>query len=223
MVAEFLRAEINSVRFGLDTAEAMVRQAATLDLLQDPDLADDEQNRTRRRILGETRGWRRDEKSFAGFPSDVSWHVARLEPGDLPHLTFASNRDWWALSGGSGRPLDLAARIADDRMEPALLEVAEFAAVIDGIKAVSDQVRRGTPLPLPIVVRAPGRERIVIIEGFIRLSALLLAGRGVDADVIVGDVAADTIDQWAGMQERPIGTRTASRRVLGRALALARR
>jgi hypothetical protein len=209
MIAEFLRAEIDSRRFGLGTAEEMVRQAATLDMLRCPDIEDEEQNTKRAAILAHTRGWGRSEKSFVGFPSHVSWYLARTEPGDLDHITFARNDHWLALSGGVHTPAAVATRIAGNLVEPELLAVPEYDWAIRGIKTASNAVLRGDVLPRPIVVRSLDHPRVVIIEGFTRFSAMMLAGRGAGTDVIVGECAEDDLHRWmsGGEEVRPRSSR----------------
>jgi hypothetical protein len=196
MIAEYLQAEIHSVRFGLDTATAMVRHEGTLDLLEAPDLSDRLQNQKRRQILSETRGWARDEKVFANFPVEVSWHIAQIEQTDLEQIVFGGSEHWRSLSGGTSTPLDLAVRMAGDLMEPHLVAVPEYRAVLEAITALSRKVQDGLTLPPPIVVHAPGRQQIVMIEGYTRMTALMLGGSAVGATIIVGHVAPTSFDRW---------------------------
>ena len=202
VVAEFLRAEIDSVRFGLATAVEMVRHGVTLDMLRCPDLTDQAQNTARRMILGNTRGWERGEGTFTGFPSAVTWHRAVLDMSDIDRVYFAESRDWGALSGGSCRPVDMALRIEGDMIEPAVLDVPEYFHAIKGIEAVRDEVDGGTILPPPIVITANGAPRIWLIEGYTRLSGIFLAGAGAGTPVIVGVVPEIELERWERLEDR---------------------
>jgi hypothetical protein len=222
MIAEFLRAEIDSLRFGLNTAEEMVRQAATLDVLRHPDLTDAEQIRKRRAILAATRGWGRNEGSFAGFPAAVTWHLARIEEHDLEHITFDNDRNWSQLSGGAKTPAAVAARINGNQIEEHLMDVPDYEWCIRGIKATSNAISRGDVLPAPIVIRPVDGNRIVIIEGFTRFSALMLAERCVGAVVIVGHTKERHLRRWVGLRDPSESSLPAPRRVVERTFSYLR-
>jgi len=196
VVAEFLRAEIDSVRFGLPTAVEMVRHGATLDMLRYPDLTDEGQNATRKMILSQTRGWGTGTRTFTAFPADVRWHVARLDTTDLSRIYFAESPEWRRLSGGSCRPIDVADRIAAGTIEPAIRDDLTYAYAIKGIEAVGREAQGGATLPPPILLTSPGRDRIWLLEGYTRLSGFLLAGEAAGASVIVGEVEDGALDRW---------------------------
>jgi hypothetical protein len=205
VVAEFLRAEIGSLRFGLGTAEEMVRHAATLRMLQEPNLGDANENERRQQILGATRGWRRDEGSFAGFPAAVRWELARLEARDIRRLRFSSSPDWHRLTGGSMRPVDLVRRMREGLIEPELMEVPEYERGLAGIAEVARALVGGAELPPPILVSCPGDRRIWIAEGFTRVTALILAGRWVGAQVLSGTASRKDFQKWVGTGP-PVGS-----------------
>jgi hypothetical protein len=222
MIAEFLRAEIDSQRFGLATAEEMVRHAATLTMLRFPDLTNPQENWKRRSILAQTRGWGRNEKLFEGFPSNIAWYVGSIEEHDLQHISFSANKDWSVLSGGTLSPANVARRMNSESMEPQVMEVPEYLWALKGVEKASKAIGRGDALPPPIVVSPIDDPDIVIMEGFTRFSALMLAEKCVGATVIVGEAKRSELRHWVGTGDRKTPRRFRPRRSAERWAGIAR-
>src|SRR5207248_6192958 len=111
MIAIFLRAELESERFGGAIRALLARDGLEEDVVQRPDVTDAAGNNARRRLLDEHRAYERREGLFRGFPHDVAWHRALLTPDEVLDILFI-DWDWWLeLAGGSRRPRDAAERI----------------------------------------------------------------------------------------------------------------
>jgi hypothetical protein len=89
VVAAFLRAEVESDRFGPPIAEILDRRRLDRSLLARPDLGDAAANAARRDVLGEHRGWGLGEGMFGGFPEQVHWWRAALTPEEVLSIRYA--------------------------------------------------------------------------------------------------------------------------------------
>jgi hypothetical protein len=158
MVATFLRAELDSDRYGEKLRGLLARDRPDEDVVRRPNLASDDDNRYRRALLDEHRAYERREGLFGGFPRDVEWHRATLTNDEVLSIRYI-NWDWWLrATKGTRRPADAARRIR--------------AGEIPGVTAAEHEAIDLTE-PL-IVVSTPALERLVVLEGHARLTALAL-------------------------------------------------
>lgn len=100
MVACFLRGELASRRFGAALREQLAASGHHKTLVTRPDLADEAANTARRRLLGATRGYERNQDLFENFPVQVNWMRALLEPHELAAVRYIDYSYWVQLSGG---------------------------------------------------------------------------------------------------------------------------
>jgi hypothetical protein len=162
VIAAFLRAEIDSDRYGRKLRGLLARDRRKPGVLQHPDLADDYENRYRRRLLDEHRAYERREEMFGGFPREVDWFRAALERQEVLDILYI-NWDWWlTISGGSRSPRDAARRIR--------------AGMIADVTAAEHAPAAGASERPPelIAVTTPARAPLVLVEGHVRLTAYAL-------------------------------------------------
>src|SRR5436189_6456773 len=81
MIAAFLRAEIDSSRYGRFIEPVLAEVGLDRRIIDQPDLVDEAQNRLRKRLLA-FRGYPQ-EFLFRGFPLDATWRRVGLEPRDF--------------------------------------------------------------------------------------------------------------------------------------------
>lgn len=113
-------------------------------------------------VMVEHRGWGQDIGLFNGFPPEVEWHRATLERDEVLDILFI-DWDWWLrLTAGSRRPRDAAERIR--------------AGLIEGVDVEEHKpIAAAAPTnPELIAVRASPTDRIVLLEGHVRLTAYAL-------------------------------------------------
>jgi hypothetical protein len=196
VVAAFLRAEADDT--GRDRASIRDRLAfdgEPLDTVGQPDLSDPRQNAYRRRLLGETRGFGREDGMFVGFPPRVDWHRAALLRDELLEVRYIDDRgcdDYWVtLSGGSRRPRDAAARIRAGIGPDWAIGVWDLS----GCAAVVRRLRQGS-LPELIVATDPRLERVVAVEGNARLTSFALFPERLPETIEVFCGIADGLDTW---------------------------
>ena len=73
MIAAFLYAELNSPRFCKKVEMYLQQYAVDRRLIQVPDLYNEQENGTRRALLGAYRGYGQGWGYFEGFPEQLRW------------------------------------------------------------------------------------------------------------------------------------------------------
>jgi hypothetical protein len=180
MVLAFLKAEIDSERFGPFYQEPLAQSGFDRGTLIDsPDLHSPRQNAVRMNVLARVRGG-----LFQGFPADVTWRRVALEKADIPRLKYLNHLGWIDFSGRTRLVSDGAknihSRILPNNTNPRIL-------------AMADDVGRGKTYPELIAVALDG-EDIVLVEGHMRATAYILAGWPAPIDCILG--ASPTMHKW---------------------------
>ncbi len=176
MIAVFLRCELGSKRFGAGLLHALEQAAIDLSIIKSPDLSDEIENRQRRDLLGETRGFQRDRSLFRMFPEAVRWSRVILKEQELEHVLYTNYDYWVELSGGSRSPADAAKRIRRG--------VEIFSQPNDVFWSATEALRRGASFDEMIFVTHDGK-RLVVLEGHLRLTSYVLAEGGLPAKVNV--------------------------------------
>lgn len=166
MIATFLRAEIRSSRFGKDILRILKRDRASRKVIDNPNVRDAAENEYRAALLGEFRGFGRNEEIFMDFPNDVEWHRTLLSRSDLLKIRYMNYSYWIDLSGGSRLVADAAKRVAAGEIEK---------ATADWIRAAADAVKRGASFPEPILVSRNRQSDLIVLEGHLRMTAYLLS------------------------------------------------
>ena len=164
VIAAFLRAEVDSYRYGEKLRGLLARDGHEPGVLRHPDLADDHENRYRRQLLDEHRAYERREQMFGGFPRKIDWLRAALEREEVLDILY-TNWDWWlTISGGSRSPRDAARRIRGEMI--AGVTAAEHESAASAFES--------SPPPELIAVTTPARAPLVLVEGHVRLTAYAL-------------------------------------------------
>lgn len=185
MVLAFLRAELDSSRFSRQLLTALADLGFDRTLVDEADLGDPEQNAGRRRVLDEYRGYERRIGLFGGLPKDVSWSWVALTPEELADVRYIHWDYWLEVSGGSRRPSDAIARMRRQWEDPD-----------DEVRQIADAVARGSlPHEIVVVGRPPGRD-LVVLEGHVRLSGLLLRPELLPSEVRVLLGTSPRIGEW---------------------------
>ena len=90
MIAVFLQAELNSVRFRQDIEAYLQQERIDPHILHAPDWRNAQENALRRAILGIHRGYGRNEGYFIGFPTDVRWERVTLTREELEQVRYVN-------------------------------------------------------------------------------------------------------------------------------------
>jgi hypothetical protein len=169
VVAAFLRAELDSHRFGPALRDALARVGADDELITAPDLGDTAQNARRHAVLDDYRG------GYLGtWFDELVWSRAELEPDEVLDIRYIAWDFWLEITDGSRLPSDGA---------------EHFRA------AGTELVYAPGPAPLIAIRAAPG-ERLVVVEGHVRLTALATTPDAIPRplEVLLGEGAA--VRRW---------------------------
>lgn len=114
MVAEFLRAEIDSPRWCANILNRLYQDGRSRAVVDNPNLLDDAESRYRASLLASSRGYR-DRYIFAGFPEVVRWHTISMTHGDLEAALVMNRTSWVEFSGGTRLAGDASSNFKTER------------------------------------------------------------------------------------------------------------
>ncbi len=162
----FLRTEIASTRFAQDILAILARNGQPRTIVEQPNPADPRENAYRRRLLGDWRGYGRDEDVFRHFPPGVRWYRATIDKEELAALRYLNDEYWIELSGGSRLAADAAARIRRG--------IEAFGVGNGGFWWMAEALCAGARFPELILVGTGEGAPLVVLEGHVRLTAYCL-------------------------------------------------
>jgi hypothetical protein len=187
VLASFLRAELDSPRWGDRLLELLREDDADESVLRTPDLADADACAYRAGLLDRHRAWLRREGLFQGFPERVEWSRVAVGRDEVLAIRYI-NWDWWLwITGGTRRPADAAARIR--RGEVAGITAEEHEPIAARLQAEEQ------PAEL-IAVAQPGGSQLVVVEGHVRLTAYALYPQYLPAQLEIFLGTAEDMDRW---------------------------
>jgi hypothetical protein len=166
MVAVFLKTEIASMRFQADILAILARRGWSRSIVEQPNLADSQENANRRQLLGDWRGYGRDGDVFRGFPPDVRWYRAIVTKDELTRIRYINYDYWNELAGGSRLAVDAAERIRQG--------VEVFGVGNGGFWWMAEALCAGATFPELILVGRDDGSPLVVLEGHVRLTAYCL-------------------------------------------------
>ncbi len=186
MIACFLQGELDSRRFGPQVQRALAASGYPAQLVTKPDLTDERANLARRGILAVTRGYGEDRELFEHFPSRVRWVWARLTPLELARVRYIEYSYWNEISGGSQLPGDAARRINQG--------IRAYGVSNQRFLRAASTLAQGYRFP-PLILAGPRRDRLVCLEGHLRLTAHALGGFPAAVKCLVG--TSRLLSRWA--------------------------
>ncbi len=190
MIAEFLKAEVNSDRWSKDIQALLERDGKNKDILVNADLLNPEENEYRKKLLGEFRGYNNNAKLFETFPKDVDWQLVSLSKEELEKVKYMHYDYWNKLSNQT--------RLAKVGAESITKGIKVFNISNDGFLNTAEIIKKGTPLPHMIFVTKDENSDIVVLEGHQRITAYFLIPEMIEngLDVIIG--FSKDIETWDG-------------------------
>jgi hypothetical protein len=187
VLVTFLRAELDSPRWGTSLLELLAEDGVDESVLRAPDLDDADECDYRARLLDRHRAWLRREGLFKGFPERVEWTRVALTPDEVLAIRYI-NWDWWLwITDGTRRPVDAAARIR--RGEVAGITAEEHEPIAARLRTAE------SPGEL-IAVAPPDRSQLVLVEGHVRLTAYVLYPQYLPAELEIFLGTAEDMDRW---------------------------
>ncbi len=188
VVAHYLKHEIRSDRFGPAICDLLRQNGLPMKLLEHPDLQSAEECSIRAKVLGEFRGYKRDEGSFVNFPNDAAWARYGISGPELMRIRYIDYSYWNELSGGSRLPSDAAIRIRQ-------------GAIVFGMSThhfldMAEGLRKGVKYPELILVGAEPNSTLVVLEGHARLTAYALVPELIPKDLTVIVGSSEAMSNW---------------------------
>jgi hypothetical protein len=188
MVLAFLRAEVDSPRFGahyrphLDRSNALgiTRER----LIENADLNSSRDNALRIELLKAVRGYRANSFLFRSFPDNVMWRRVGVEPADWISVRYANHAEWVELSRDTRVVTDGARNIDSIIVKDANANIRALAAELGEGKRYPD-----------LIGVDDGNNVIILIEGHCRATAYALARLQEIVWCIVG--SSTHIKDWA--------------------------
>lgn len=181
MIVVFLRAEIDSKRFGSNVAREFTQLNVSRKLIDRPNLIDNQENALRRKILANYRGYGRNTALFNNFPQVVEWDWVEFSQEDLKKIMYMNYDYWNGLSGGSRLPRDAVRNILNG------VEIFNQSnkRFFEAVEALKNEQK----FPPIIVVSSSKEGNIVVLEGHLRLTAYMLEPQAVSqyTKMIIGN------------------------------------
>jgi hypothetical protein len=204
MVLEFLRAEVDSPRFGSHVAGGLVSQASTREeLIDNGDLRDVRQNDVRAAVLGYYRGYP-DTRFFKGFPSDTLWTRCSLSPDELKNARYARIIEWLHVSRYTQLVSVAVQAIAQGDIESIssnyYLNQSEsnmLHRLVENIRSVASDYKQGKRYPKLIAVRVD--TDVVLLEGYTRATGFVLSELKGPIEMLIG--SSKGMRSWAPLTE----------------------
>jgi hypothetical protein len=188
VIATFLRAELDSPRYGEQLLALLREDGVNASVLSRPNIADAGESRYRETLLDRHRGWLRRDGLFDGLPERIDWWRAALAAEEVLAIRYI-NWDWWLrLSGGTRQPLDAAERIRHNSIAGVTAESHE---------PIAATLASSTRPPELIAVAPPDHSRLVLVEGHVRLTAYALYPEYLPDELEMFLGTAAEIDRWS--------------------------
>lgn len=165
MIIAFLKAEIDSVRFGSLYNQLLLLLGTDRSIIDNPNINNIQENKIRRTLLDRVRGYGKRILLFTGFPNDVIWKRVLITKDELENTKYANHPTWITLSNNT-RLVSEGAKNVD------LIQTQENANA--NIKAVAQDFKKGKVYPELIFASRDTLSGLVLIEGHTRATAYIL-------------------------------------------------
>jgi hypothetical protein len=185
MVLVFLRGEIDSQMWRDHYSAALVRiRADRTTLIDRGDLSDARQNDDRRSVLGDVRGYGRDQYLFLRFPADTGWQLVTAAPNEVRNFKYMNREPWTRLSGGT--------RLVADGVKN--LDQGQNGEIRGKVAGIATRLRGGEKFDPLIVAQHIGLDKAVLVEGHHRVTAYAWAELPSEIELFIG--TSTHMDRW---------------------------
>lgn len=189
MVFEFLRTEFYSDRFSEQLKKVMNSLSIDDQILLSANLENKEENALRKELLGEFRGYGRNQELFKNFPSPIEWSICSFSKDDLEKIKYIDYSYWNELSAGTRSPLTAAKAVREG--------ITIYGQSTEGFLNAAKYLEDGGHFQNMIFLTADFNS-FVIVEGHLRMTAYALTPKHFDnIRCIVGKSSKSDFDAWA--------------------------
>lgn len=189
MVFEFLRTEFYSDRFSEQLKKALNSLSIDDQILLSANLENKEENALRKELLGEFRGYGRNQELFKNFPSQIEWSICSFSKDDLEKIKYIDYSYWNELSAGTRSPLTAAKAVREG--------ITIYGQSTEGFLNAAKYLENGGRFQNMIFLTADFNN-FIIVEGHLRMTAYALTPNHFDnIRCIVGKCSQSDFDAWA--------------------------
>ena len=188
MVAEFLKGETNSPRFGKKIMDFLKKDKKEKKILFSHNLKNKNENLYREKLLGKFRGFKKNKLLFENFPKDMKWERAIISKNKLKRVKYINYSYWNKLSNKTRLPAEAVKNIKKG------LKIYDVSN--DGFFEILSEIKKGKKFPPIILVTKNKKSRIVILEGHARITAYFLEQKYLPdkMEIIIG--YSNKIGKW---------------------------
>ena len=189
MIAEFLRAEIDSTRFGKWIISALEKKKKSKTIVRNPNIKNRSENLFRKELLGEIRGFGKNKDYFEDFPNDFKWYKAVIQKQELKKVKYINYGYWNKLSNETRLPSRAVKNIKSG--------IKAFGVSNKLYFEILSEVETGRKIPPMIFIAKNKKSRIVVLEGHARLTAYFLNGKNIpkSMEIIMG--YSEKLAKWS--------------------------
>lgn len=186
VIAEFLKSEMKSKRFGRRIVGALKNKSKRI--ITNPNLENKKDNQFRRNLFGKVRGFGGNKDLFENFPLDIKWFRAIITKQELKKVKYIDYSYWNEISNKTRLPSEAIKNVKDD--------VKIFNVGNEGFWEILSEVKKGKRLPYMILVAKNRKSQLVVLEGHARLTAYFLEPKVMPQklEVIIG--YSEKITDW---------------------------
>jgi hypothetical protein len=190
MIAVFLKAEINSPRFGDSILKFLHEHNLDREIIDQPDTTIGRDNQLRRNLLDEYRFYtqRREGHLFENFPHSITWMRVALSREDLNRVKYINYSYWIELSNGTRRPIDTVTNIQNG--------VAIFRVSSQPFLDAAQTFKREPQFPEMIFVGEALTEDLIILEGHFRMTVYYLEPALIPNEITAIIGISPDLQQW---------------------------
>ena len=190
MVYEFLKMEIDSVRYKDKIESVLGEMRLNSDIITNGDITSETENVIRAKILGQFRGYR-DTDMFDSFPNNIEWVWTEFDTDDITKIKYIIYSYWNELSDYTGSPLEAANTIRNGK--------TIYDLPNDDFISGAELIKSGHKFPPLILLTDNTERRYVILEGHSRMTSYgLVPELFQNISVLLGYCDTDELNYWHG-------------------------
>lgn len=171
MVAEWLKSEMWSPRFGKSLRKVLRKFKQGQKLINQPNLKNKKENLLRKKILFSYR-----RETLKNFPKKILWQKVTLNLYDLQKIKYINYSYWNELAGDS--------RLAKDAVENLDKGKVVFGQNNRQFQQAARHVRKHGWFPKLILIADRPGGQVIVLEGHLRLTAYLMEPDGIPNNLI---------------------------------------
>jgi len=188
MILNFLKGELTSYRFSEKLLKVLKKLNLTKDIIINADLNNFIENKLRKTILEEFRGYNKNEVLFENFPKIKEYLLCEFSSNDLKNIFYINYSYWNELSNKSSSPLIAAKNIKSNK----IIYNVSNQQYLDCL----NQIKKGKTFT-PLIFLTYDKLKFIVLEGHLRITAYALQPELFkDIKCIVLECSKEDLEKW---------------------------